>query len=322
MKPNEMTRTSARRSSDAAAALPAMFASAALLIGVTGAVTAQGHDGLSLTLGIAGAAFLWATGFGRRGGTGEADAGESGMISHLTRRYDSAPVGVLAGLVLGLCLIGLLAAEVAAVASAVAWLASPIVGTPMLVTVAVLLMATLALETARANWGKPRVNGLAAITLVALVIALLAALSAVSGGDGLGVAVSSPTLATIVGLEQGLLEKHLVDPSTYKPFGSPYLRVDVLNTLALTATLGLGLATLATARLNRAASSGRQKARGLVLLAALLVLVPAVAAGGRRTLLAAFTDDEVAAQLGEMNLSRLLIDVPDDRHWVVGGRLI
>ena len=40
------------------------------------------------------------------------------------------------------------------------------------------------------------------------------------------------------------------------------------------------------------------------------------------SLLAAFTDDEVAAQLTEMNLSRLLVDVPDDRHWVVGGRLL
>lgn len=39
------------------------------------------------------------------------------------------------------------------------------------------------------------------------------------------------------------------------------------------------------------------------------------------SLLAAFTEDEVAAQLAEMNLSRLLIDVPDDRHWAVGGRL-
>jgi ubiquinone/menaquinone biosynthesis C-methylase UbiE len=38
------------------------------------------------------------------------------------------------------------------------------------------------------------------------------------------------------------------------------------------------------------------------------------------SLLAAFTEDEVAAQLAEMNLSRLLIDVPDDRHWIVGGR--
>lgn len=39
------------------------------------------------------------------------------------------------------------------------------------------------------------------------------------------------------------------------------------------------------------------------------------------SLLAAFTEDEVAAQLAELNLSRLIIDVVDDRHWVVGGRL-
>ncbi len=39
------------------------------------------------------------------------------------------------------------------------------------------------------------------------------------------------------------------------------------------------------------------------------------------SLLAAFTEDEVASQLAELNLSRLLIDVPDDRHWMVGGRL-
>ena len=39
------------------------------------------------------------------------------------------------------------------------------------------------------------------------------------------------------------------------------------------------------------------------------------------SLLAAFTEDEVAAHLAEMNFSRLLIDVPDDRHWVVTGRV-
>ena len=38
-----------------------------------------------------------------------------------------------------------------------------------------------------------------------------------------------------------------------------------------------------------------------------------------RSLLAAFTEDEVAAQLAEMNLSRLIIDVVDDRHWVASG---
>ena len=39
------------------------------------------------------------------------------------------------------------------------------------------------------------------------------------------------------------------------------------------------------------------------------------------SLLAAFSEDEVASQLAELNLSRLLIDVRDDRHWMVGGRL-
>ena len=39
------------------------------------------------------------------------------------------------------------------------------------------------------------------------------------------------------------------------------------------------------------------------------------------SLLAAFTEDEVAAQLAELNLSRLLVDVPDDRHWIVYGQV-
>lgn len=39
------------------------------------------------------------------------------------------------------------------------------------------------------------------------------------------------------------------------------------------------------------------------------------------SLLAAFSEDEVAAHLAEMNLSRLLVDVPDDRHWIVTGRV-
>jgi 2-polyprenyl-3-methyl-5-hydroxy-6-metoxy-1,4-benzoquinol methylase len=39
------------------------------------------------------------------------------------------------------------------------------------------------------------------------------------------------------------------------------------------------------------------------------------------SLLASFTEDEVASQLTELNMSRLLIDVPDDRHWLVGGHV-
>jgi len=39
------------------------------------------------------------------------------------------------------------------------------------------------------------------------------------------------------------------------------------------------------------------------------------------SLLAAFTEDEVAAQLAELNLSRLMVDVADDRHWIVYGQV-
>lgn len=37
------------------------------------------------------------------------------------------------------------------------------------------------------------------------------------------------------------------------------------------------------------------------------------------SLLASFTEDEIGSQLARMNLTRLLIDIPDNRHWVVGG---
>ncbi len=40
------------------------------------------------------------------------------------------------------------------------------------------------------------------------------------------------------------------------------------------------------------------------------------------SLLAAFTEDEVASHLAELNLSRLMVDVPDDRHWIVYGRVL
>ena len=39
------------------------------------------------------------------------------------------------------------------------------------------------------------------------------------------------------------------------------------------------------------------------------------------SLLAAFTEDEVAAHLAELNLSRLFVDVPDERHWIVYGQV-
>jgi cyclopropane fatty-acyl-phospholipid synthase-like methyltransferase len=39
------------------------------------------------------------------------------------------------------------------------------------------------------------------------------------------------------------------------------------------------------------------------------------------SLMAAFTEDEITTQLARLNLTRLLIDVIDDRHWMVGGTI-
>ncbi len=39
------------------------------------------------------------------------------------------------------------------------------------------------------------------------------------------------------------------------------------------------------------------------------------------SLLAACTEDEVAAQLAELNLIRLMVDVIDDRHWIAAGHI-
>ncbi len=39
------------------------------------------------------------------------------------------------------------------------------------------------------------------------------------------------------------------------------------------------------------------------------------------SLLAAFTEDEVAAQLAELNRTRLMVNVIDDRHWIVAGHI-
>lgn len=39
------------------------------------------------------------------------------------------------------------------------------------------------------------------------------------------------------------------------------------------------------------------------------------------SLCAALTEDEVAGHLAQLNLTRLLVDVPDDRHWIAGGHV-
>lgn len=259
------------------------FVPAAALLGITGAMIGQGHDALALTLGLAGGAYLWATGLvpclpsGLHGG---------GLAGYLARRYESPLVGYVASVALGLAFLLLLAAELTALTATIAALTTYLPFGSFGPVVIILLLATLAVARLSHNARLPRASTIAlALTLLALIIAL----AALSGPDGLGVAVSTPTLAEIGALERGLLEKRLADPAVFRPFASPFLRLDLANTLAIITCLALGTAILAAARIG---SPGRQQAtvsspiRALMLVVAPLMMIPALAAAARRTLLA------------------------------------
>lgn len=263
-----------------AAAAAAGWLSAALLVGVTGALMAQGHDGLAYTLGIAGAVFLWAALLAPR-------LSEGGLAVDLDTSFASPLVGRLAALVVSVSLVGLLAAELTA-ATALLRVAPHLV--PMGIVVLVIGAIAFIVTDHRRSAGSPAaIVGVMASGLILLLMLL-------AGNDGAGALVSIPTLADIAALEQGLVEKRLADPALIRPHAVPFLRADALNFGAVTASLALGLALLAgqaarptaRARENAEGKSIGSPGRTAVLVIGVLVLLPPLAAAAKRALLALF----------------------------------
>ena len=268
--------------------------SATLLIGVTGAIVAHGHDGLVYTLGIAGAAFLCSALFAPLLAGNPAQRTLPALLAH---RYASPTVGFIASAVIVIALLGLLAAEMLVVGRTVSLAGIATAPSPLMIAIA-LVAATMA---AQALCATPRLAAVAAATVAAVAVAALpSAIFALSGSDGLGALISVPALPDIAALEQGLIEKKLADPATFKPYASPFLRTDLLNTLALTVCLSFGLACLAAARSYSSLAesrSTRSTARAIALAGCALVLVPALAAVGRRSLLGVFAGGLKASAL-------------------------
>lgn len=259
------------------------FAPAAALIGVTGAIVGQGHDGLALTLGLAGGAYLWAAGLPPSNPSG---AESGGLPAYLARRYASPLVGYAATAALGLAFVLLLAAELTALSSSVSALTPYLPFGSFVPVVVLLLLATLAATRFSTSERLPSVS---AVAVALILLALILALAALAGPDGPGVAVSTPTLGEIGTLERSLIERRLADPAVFKPYASPFLRLDLANTLAVVACLSFGAAILAPALVGsmvRHTVIAPTRMRTLVLAIAPLVLITALAAAARRTLLA------------------------------------
>ncbi len=265
-----------------ASAAAAGWCTAALLVGVTGVLIAQGHDGLAYTLGVSGAVFLWAALFV------PAMAGSPGAASiaaYLSARHASPATGVLSSLVLLTALAGLLAAELTALAGVLglAGLAAPLA---LPVTIAVAGAGFALAASGRAG------TSAAAIFAVLVAVVLLTTLVAVSYRDGPGALVSIPAMGGIAELEQALLEKRIADPATFKPHAVPFLRTDALNFAMLIVCLSLGLAMLASPRVAQASAnpspSDKLPSRALLLVIGILLLLPPLAAAAKRALLALF----------------------------------
>lgn len=283
-----------------ASAAAADWCTAVLLVGVTGTLIAQGHDGLAYTLGIGGAAFLWAALIVP---AMSASPETSSIPRYLSLRYASSTTGALATSVLLIALAGLLAAELTTTVALVRLVGLRYSTWGFIVTI---MLAMLGLAAALRGTSVP--SRAWAGLVPAIVVTLLVALFAISFRDGLGALVSISTMADITSLEQTLLEKRLADPATFKPHAVPFLRTDALSFTILVACLSAGLALLASP-LPKAApahpsSSIKLASRAVMLVVGIVVLLPPLAAAAKRALLELFANGVRPAALPDwMNAS-------------------
>lgn len=274
----------------ASASHAAGWVPAVALLGITGAIASQGHDGLAYLLAFVAAAFVFARVFAPAMAA-VPDPGQqtSPLSAYLSTRYASATLATAASAVVAMSAAMFLAAEFgvgltalkAAGLAPYAWAA-----------IALATGAGIAAHLTQAGGRRWLAGGL--IILVALV--LLAALGLLEGQDGPGVLVSAPTIANIAGLEQTLLEKRLADPAVFKPYSVPFLRTDGWNFAALVAVVSLGLAILAwTGKNSRKAT--RSPAGPAALAVTVLALLPPVAAAAKETILTMVANGLKAASL-------------------------
>jgi len=257
------------------------WGSAAALIGAGAALLAQGHDGLAVLLGLAASAFVWVALLAPMLSRLPVSAGDPATALGL--HYQSPLLGTVIKLVLLLAGALLLAADLSIAAAGIDLLMGAR-GNGLVVAIVVSLIAAVMLATLL--HGHLFIAGAAAFGLVAALVA--AGMIGLVVRDGPGALVSYPAVGDIAVLEQGLLDKRLVDPAQFRAHTAPFLKTDALNFVALAGLLGLGFAAMAAGHGGSSAATTNIRRRSALLVLALIVLLPPLAVHGKRAMLAAF----------------------------------
>jgi Sodium:solute symporter family len=259
--------------------------SAALLIGVSGALISQGYDGLAALLGFIGAIFLVSAVVAPL----LTATNSNTIIGALQSQHFRPTVILLAQAVVTLCAMGLIAAEL----TAAGWVMARLSGMPAsqasLLLAGMIALIVVVLQRRKRNLQQAGwVDGVISAVVTLSFIALLITITRPGMAPG-ATMVMEPALSDIARLETQLIAKRLADPALLKPHAVPFLRTGVWNFTALVVCISIGLALVWPLRSVPPTPNSRRWGRiALLATTAPILLLAPFAGEAKRALLLAF----------------------------------
>lgn len=268
--------------------------SAAFLLALAGGIFAWGHDGLAVAIGLGAGCLLMQLVVAPR----LAASGARSLSQFLAARYPGRAPRFMGALVIVICMLLLLAAEL---------MAAGLVGARLLsvdftVAVVVSACAILACFIVRGPAGAPWANGVLFPAMLLAVLVPLVMLSVQSYGLPVPQIAYGNALWQLQGLEEALLEQELADPAAMKPMLTAFVTLTPANFLGIVLGLAAGVAVLPSMLPAQLSAVPVREARraalwGLIFVVALLTLMPAVATYAKLSLIQLLADRMPVADL-------------------------
>lgn len=250
---------------------------AAGTLGCIAAVAAQGHDGLALPLGFAaGLALLVIVSAPRI-----AASGAPSLPGFFASRFDSTLMGALAGLIVMIAAVLIIAGELRGAAIAIG------VATDMPAAYGAGIAGVLAgVAIAASNGSSKVVTGLAFVIIALALIACATAIEWQTSGGFFVHGGYGRTLEKLDGSELSLLERALADAQFSSPMTTAFLDVNMISFAGIVLGIAFGTSTLPYLLKRHAArqtprGAARTAAGALTMLTIVIALAPAIAVMSR-----------------------------------------